>query len=156
MHAMMGARALLFALSLCPDILRLSLNYKSSLDLALFLLERFAIFASDAIKATAAAAPTPHPMLGILRYSICCIGEGYVGGPMCATIAKKCPLIKATIVDSNEARIAAWNSDDLPIQEPGLDEIVKSCRGRNLFFSTDVKKHIERSSIIFAAVNTPT
>merc|ERR1719333_774420 len=56
----------------------------------------------------------------------------------------------------NEARIAAWNSDELPIYEPGLAEIVKACRGKNLFFSTDVQKGIEEADIIFASVNTPT
>lgn len=106
--------------------------------------------------AATATAQNVHPLLGVRTNSICCIGAGYVGGPTCATIAKKCPHIKVTIVDLNEARIAAWNSDELPIYEPGLDEIVKSCRGKNLFFSTDVKKHIEESDIIFAAVNTPT
>merc|ERR1712099_143479 len=83
-------------------------------------------------------------------------GAGYVGGPTCATIALKCPHVQVTIVDLNEARIAAWNSDDLPIYEPGLDEVVKACRGRNLFFSTDVKGAIEEADIIFASVNTPT
>merc|ERR1712228_1090080 len=58
--------------------------------------------------------------------------------------------------DLNEARIAAWNSDDLPIYEPGLDEVVKACRGRNLFFSTNVKGAIEEADIIFASVDTPT
>merc|ERR1719463_302156 len=56
----------------------------------------------------------------------------------------------------NEARIAAWNSGKLPIYEPGLAEVVEECRGRNLFFSTDVKKGIEEADIIFASVNTPT
>jgi len=64
--------------------------------------------------------------------------------------------VKVTIVDLNEARIAAWNSDDLPIYEPGLDEVVKRCRGKNLFFSTDVKTAIQEADIIFASVNTPT
>lgn len=73
-----------------------------------------------------------------------------------ATIAKKCPHIQVTIVDLNEERIAAWNSDQLPIYEPGLAEIVKESRGRNLFFSTDVQKGIEEADIIFASVNTPT
>ena len=73
-----------------------------------------------------------------------------------ATIALKCPDIQVTIVDMNEARIAAWNSDELPIYEPGLAEVVKACRGRNLFFSTDVRKGIEEADIIFASVNTPT
>merc|ERR1711979_163052 len=97
-----------------------------------------------------------HPTLGVRLHHICCIGAGYVGGPTCATIALKCPHVKVTIVDLNEARIAAWNSDDLPIYEPGLDEVVKRCRGKNLFFSTDVKTAIQEADIIFAYVNTPT
>merc|ERR1719507_2319644 len=97
-----------------------------------------------------------HPTLGVRLHNICCIGAGYVGGPTCATIALKCPHVKVTIVDLNEARINAWNSDNLPIYEPGLAEVVKECRGRNLFFSTDVKKGIEEADIIFASVNTPT
>merc|ERR1719356_1308094 len=68
----------------------------------------------------------------------------------------KCPHVKVTIVDMNESRIAAWNSDDLPIYEPGLAEVVKACRGRNLFFSTDVAGAIQEADIIFASVNTPT
>ena len=85
-----------------------------------------------------------------------CIGAGYVGGPTMAMIAYKCPQYKITIVDINHKRIAEWNSDNLPIYEPGLDEIVKAARGRNLFFSTDVDKGIKESDIIFVSVNTPT
>jgi len=103
-----------------------------------------------------AATGAMHPELKIRVNKICCIGAGYVGGPTMATIALKCPHIQVTIVDMNEARIAAWNSDDLPIYEPGLAEIVKACRGKNLFFSTDVKKGIQEADIIFASVNTPT
>merc|ERR1712217_511196 len=109
-----------------------------------------------AMRSVAAATPAEHPTLGVRLHKICCIGAGYVGGPTCATIALKCPRVQVTIVDLNEARIAAWNSDDLPIYEPGLDEVVKACRGRNLFFSTDVKGAIEEADIIFASVNTPT
>ncbi|TFK32086.1 UDP-glucose/GDP-mannose dehydrogenase [Crucibulum laeve] len=89
---------------------------------------------------------------------ICCIGAGYVGGPTCAVIALKCPHIKVTIVDLNQARVDAWNSPDfqLPIYEPGLDEVVRAARGRNLFFSTDVDKGIEEADLIFVSVNTPT
>lgn len=87
---------------------------------------------------------------------ICCIGAGYVGGPTMAVIAQKAPGITVTVVDMNEARIAAWNGDELPVYEPGLDEVVKACRGRNLFFSTDVVKGIKDADIIFVAVNTPT
>ena len=91
--------------------------------------------------------------------NICCIGAGYVGGPTMAVIALKCPDIKVTVVDLNQQRIEAWNSDDLdqlPVYEPGLKEVVKEARGRNLFFSTDVEKAIEESQMIFMAVNTPT
>ena len=87
---------------------------------------------------------------------ILCIGAGYVGGPTMAMIAYKCPQYKVTVVDINQNRIAQWNSDDLPIFEPGLDEIVITARGRNLFFSTDVKNGIKDSDIIFVSVNTPT
>jgi len=91
--------------------------------------------------------------------NICCIGAGYVGGPTMAVIAQKCPHINVTVVDINEARIAAWNDenlDNLPVFEPGLDNIVKEARGRNLFFSTEVDKAIDNSEIIFISVNTPT
>jgi len=91
--------------------------------------------------------------------NICCIGAGYVGGPTMAVIAHKCPGIKVTIVDLNEARIAAWNDEDvnnLPIYEPGLSDIVASARGKNLFFSTDVEKAIDEADMIFISVNTPT
>jgi UDPglucose 6-dehydrogenase len=87
---------------------------------------------------------------------ICCIGAGYVGGPTMAMIALKAPDITVTVVDMNAARIAAWNSDEPPIYEPGLRDIVRECRGRNLFFSTHVKAAIKDADLIFVAVNTPT
>ncbi|MCH7623061.1 MAG: nucleotide sugar dehydrogenase, partial [Nitrospinae bacterium] len=73
---------------------------------------------------------------------IVCIGAGYVGGPTMTIIANKCPNYKVTIVDISKPRIDAWNSDDLPIFEPGLKERVEKSRGKNLFFSTDVDKEI--------------
>ena len=97
-----------------------------------------------------------HPQLGVRLHKICCIGAGYVGGPTCATIAFICPHVQVTIVDLNEARIAAWNSDELPVYEPGLDEVVKKCRGVNLFFSTNVEGAIQEADLIFVSVNTPT
>jgi UDPglucose 6-dehydrogenase len=90
---------------------------------------------------------------------ICCIGAGYVGGPTMAIIAQKCPQIQVTVVDLNEERIAAWNNEDvnkIPIYEPGLSDIVKEARGRNLFFSTAVEKAIDEAEMIFISVNTPT
>ena len=44
----------------------------------------------------------------------------------------------------------------LPIYEPGLDEMVKSVRGKNLFFSTEIDSEIHDADIIFVSVNTPT
>lgn len=91
--------------------------------------------------------------------NICCIGAGYVGGPTMSVIAQKNPDIRVTVVDVNEAKIAAWNHDDLenlPVYEPGLDAVVAETRGKNLFFSTDVDKAIDEAQIIFISVNTPT
>jgi len=87
---------------------------------------------------------------------ICCIGAGYVGGPTMAMIAKQCPDIQVHVVDLNQARIDQWNSDVLPVYEPGLDEVVREARGRNLTFSSQVETAIRESNIIFIAVNTPT
>ncbi len=87
---------------------------------------------------------------------ILCIGAGYVGGPTMAMIAAKCPQCKVTVVDISEPRILAWQTDELPIFEPGLLAVVKQARGRNLFFSTDVKQNIKDADIIFVSVNTPT
>ncbi|SHM42381.1 nucleotide sugar dehydrogenase [Flavobacterium saccharophilum] len=91
--------------------------------------------------------------------NICCLGAGYVGGPTMSVIALKCPEIKVTVVDLNETRISAWNEEDLdklPVYEPGLAEVVREARGRNLFFSTEVDSAIEAADMIFIAVNTPT
>lgn len=91
--------------------------------------------------------------------SICCIGAGYVGGPTMSVIALKNPGIKVTVVDLNQARIAAWNdpdTDKIPVYEPGLGEVVGEARGRNLFFSTAVDEAIAEADMIFISVNTPT
>jgi UDPglucose 6-dehydrogenase len=87
---------------------------------------------------------------------IACIGAGYVGGPTMAVIALKCPQYKVSVVDVSESRIKAWQTNDLPIYEPGLLEVVQSARGRNLFFSTDIDAAIRESEVIFVSVNTPT
>ena len=91
--------------------------------------------------------------------NICCIGAGYVGGPTMTVIADKCPQIEVNVVDINKDRINAWNNpntEEIPIFEPGLSEIVKRCRGVNLHFSTDIKKQIAAADMIFISVNTPT
>lgn len=91
--------------------------------------------------------------------NICCIGAGYVGGPTMAVIANNCPKIKVNVVDINEERIKSWNSEDLselPIYEPGLKDLIKKCRGINLYFSTEIDKAITNADVIFISVNTPT
>jgi UDPglucose 6-dehydrogenase len=88
--------------------------------------------------------------------NILCIGAGYVGGPTMAVLARKCPLYRVTVVDIDPVRIAAWNSDELPIYEPDLEEIVRATRGKNLFFSNDIPGSIRDNDIIFVSVNTPT
>ena len=87
---------------------------------------------------------------------ILCIGAGYVGGPTMAMIALKCPQYKVTVVDINEQRIKDWQTDSLPIYEPGLLKVVKQARKVNLFFSTDIDRNIKEADIIFVSVNTPT
>ena len=80
--------------------------------------------------------------------SICCLGAGYVGGPTIAMIAAKCADIQVTVADMNAERIAAWNSASLPVYEPGLDAVVTEARGRNLHFTTDIRKAIVEADLI--------
>ncbi len=90
---------------------------------------------------------------------VCCIGAGYVGGPTMIVFANKCPDIQFKVVDLNLSRINAWNNKDLtklPIYEPGLENLLKKCRDKNLFFLTDIKSSIAEADMIFISVNTPT
>lgn len=90
------------------------------------------------------------------KKNILCIGAGYVGGPTMAVIALKCPEYRIDVVDINQEKIDLWNSDTIPIYEPGLYDIVKEVRGKNLFFSSDIVGGIKKADIIFVCVNTPT
>ena len=76
-----------------------------------------------------------------------------------AVIANNCPEIQVTLVDVNEDRINLWNNNDLsklPVYEPGLRELIKKNRNKNLFFTTKIEKSISEADIIFISVNTPT
>ena len=89
---------------------------------------------------------------------ICCIGAGYVGGPTMAVIADSCPDVQVTVVDLNQARIDAWNDEDLnrlPVYEPGLDAVVGRALGRNLTFSTELDCAIAGADMVFISVNMP-
>ncbi|MFM8653968.1 MAG: nucleotide sugar dehydrogenase, partial [Verrucomicrobiota bacterium] len=83
---------------------------------------------------------------------ICCLGAGYVGGPTMAMIAAKCPDIQVTVTDMSEPRIRAWNEGPLPVDEPGLEDVVKQARGNNLHFTTDVKGALKAADNIFVCV----
>jgi UDPglucose 6-dehydrogenase len=93
---------------------------------------------------------------------VCCIGAGYVGGPTSAVMAAKNPEIAVKVVDYNKDRIAAWNTNELPIYEPDLLGVVPHARDPhakrtpNLFFSTDVETAIAEADILLLSVNTPT
>ena len=90
---------------------------------------------------------------------ICCIGAGYVGGPTMAVFASHCPEIEIKVVDMNKERIDAWNSsnlNELPIFEPGLCDLIKKYRNKNLFFTTKLRESISEADMIFISVNTPT
>lgn len=88
--------------------------------------------------------------------NVCCIGAGYIGGPTMCVMAQHNPNIRFYVCDINQERIKAWNSDSLPIYEPGLQEVVREVRGRNLFFTSDVDRAVDLCDIIFIGVNTPT
>jgi len=93
-----------------------------------------------------------------MNKNIVCIGAGYIGGPTMAVVAMMNPDRKVVVCDIDAKRIAAWNSKkyELPIYEPGLVDVVRSVRGRNLFFTTDIKKAVKECDIVFVGVNTPT
>ena len=76
-----------------------------------------------------------------------------------AVIADRCPDIQVDVVDLNKTRIEAWNDKNLanlPVFEPGLDEVVERARGRNLHFSLQVDEAISKADMVFLSVNTPT
>ncbi|MCB1201637.1 MAG: nucleotide sugar dehydrogenase [Leptospiraceae bacterium] len=92
----------------------------------------------------------------MITKTILSLGAGYVGGPTMAKIAEKCKDVTVYVGDLNQGRINAWNSDQLPVFEPGLDEIVKKCRGKNLHFIVPTEEHYKKADMIFVSVNTPT
>ncbi|ORX99978.1 nucleotide sugar dehydrogenase [Neocallimastix californiae] len=90
--------------------------------------------------------------------NVCYIGAGYVGGASSSVMAYKCPEkdVIVTVCDVDSKKIDSWNSDNLPIYEPGLEEIVKDRRGKNLFFTNDLNNSIYSADVIFISVGTPT
>ena len=86
---------------------------------------------------------------------LCMIGTGYVGlvsGTCFADIGNQ-----VICVDKDKNKIEKLNSGVSPIYEPGLDELIKkNYLSKRLSFSTNLKKSIKSSDVIFICVGTPT
>ena len=86
--------------------------------------------------------------------NICVIGTGYVGlvtGCVFSDLGNE-----VTCVDNNPEKIAMLQRGEMPIYEPGLEELVKrNVEDRRLFFTQDLCKAVERSDVVFIAVGTP-
>ena len=86
---------------------------------------------------------------------LCMVGTGYVGlvsGTCFADIGNQ-----VYCVDKDLSKINKLNSGISPIYEPGLDELIKkNYEAKRLIFTTDIKKAINSSDLIFICVGTPT
>ena len=82
------------------------------------------------------------------------IGCGYVGLVSGACFADFGHVV--TCVDRDEAKVAALKRGEIPIFEPGLDELVAAnVRGQRLFFSQDIGEAVRAAEVVFIAVGTP-
>jgi UDPglucose 6-dehydrogenase len=82
------------------------------------------------------------------------IGCGYVGLVSGACFADFGHVV--TCVDRDEAKVAALKRGEIPIFEPGLDELVAAnVRGQRLFFSQDIGEAVRGAEVVFIAVGTP-
>jgi UDPglucose 6-dehydrogenase len=86
---------------------------------------------------------------------ICVIGTGYVGLVTGVCFADLGNIVRC--VDTDVHKIKKLNYGSVPIYEPGLEELVKKCyKDKRLIFTTDLKKSVTHSDIIFVCVGTPT
>ena len=86
---------------------------------------------------------------------ICIIGTGYVGLVSGVCFADLGNIVHC--VDNDVVKINMLNQGSIPIYEPGLDEMVKkNYDNKRLIFTTDLKKAVTYSDIIFICVGTPT
>ena len=87
--------------------------------------------------------------------NLCMIGTGYVGlvsGVCFSDLGNT-----VYCVDKDADKIKSLNNGKIPIYEPGLEEILKkNYKEKRLIFTTDLKKAVNESDIIFICVGTPT
>lgn len=87
--------------------------------------------------------------------NILVIGTGYVG-----LVSGTCFSefgFQVTCIDKDEAKIARLKKGEIPIYEPGLDDLVRrNLEAGRLCFDTDTERHVGQADVIFIAVGTPT
>ncbi len=86
--------------------------------------------------------------------NVCVIGVGYVGlvtGTVFADLGNE-----VICIDIDENKINMLKRNEMPIYEPGLEELVtRNVKEGRLFFTTDIGEGVRRSEVIFIAVGTP-
>ena len=86
--------------------------------------------------------------------NISIVGTGYVGLVSGACFAEMG--IDVTCVDIDEKKIGRLLSDEVPIYEPGLDDLVRrNVEAGRLHFTTDLSSCLDQVEVVFSAVGTP-
>ena len=86
--------------------------------------------------------------------NIAVVGTGYVGLVAGACFAETGN--EVICVDINQKKVDALNRGEVPIFEPGLDDLVRSnAKAGRLTFTSSIKDAVQTSDVIFIAVGTP-